>query len=278
MKKHFTDQLGSDIIIEYPPKRIVSLVPSQTELLFDLGLRSEVVGITKFCIHPAELVAGKLKIGGTKKIKFDAIASLAPDLIIGNKEENSREDIEMLAAHFPVWMSDIYTLDDAARTISDIGQLIDRVPEADYLNHLIGAGFRDLQTLALQNSLTVRAAYLIWKDPFMVSGQDTFINDIMERNGFINVVKGSRYPVMELREIAALAPDVLFLSSEPYPFREKHVEEFRALLPGVNIFLVDGEMFSWYGSRLVKAVEYFFHFQKKFYGMGPGAVRLGVEN
>lgn len=265
MKKHFTDQLGRNIVIDYPPKRIVSLVPSQTELLFDLGLRSEVVGITKFCIHPADLVAEKLKVGGTKKIKLDAIASLTPDLIIGNKEENSREDIEMLMEHFPVWMSDIYTLDDASRTISDIGQLIDRMPEADYLNHLIAAGFRDLEILALQNSLAVRACYLIWKDPFMVSGQDTFINDIMERNGFINVVKGSRYPVLELSDIAALAPDVLFLSSEPYPFRDKHVEEFRSLLPNVKIFLVDGEMFSWYGSRLVKAVGYFFHFQKMFY-------------
>lgn len=265
MKKHFTDQLGRDIVIEYPPRRIVSLVPSQTELLFDLGLRSEVIGLTRFCSHPSALVSGKMKVGGTKNIKFETIKALAPDLIIGNKEENSREDIEMLAEDFPVWMSDIYTIDDASKMISDIGQLVDRVPEANYLNHLIGAGFRDLQTLALQNSVAVRAAYLIWKDPFMFAGHGTFINDILERNGFINVVKESRYPVVEPRELVALAPEVILLSSEPYPFREKHVEEFRAWLPGVNILLVDGEMFSWYGSRLVKAVEYFFHFQKRFY-------------
>jgi ABC-type Fe3+-hydroxamate transport system substrate-binding protein len=265
MKKHFTDHLGRDIAVEYPPKRIISVVPSQTELLFDLGLNSEIIGITKFCIHPADRVPNRTKIGGTKKIKLDLIESLNPDLIIGNKEENSKEDIEMLMARYPVWMSDIYRLEDACKTISDIGQLVDRVPEASYLNHLIDAGFRDLQTLALQNGIKVSAAYLIWKDPFMAAGQNTFINDIMEKNGFRNVVKDNRYPMMEPSEIAALAPDVVFLSSEPYPFREKHVEELGKLLPGVKIVLVDGEMFSWYGSRLVKAVEYFFHFQKNFY-------------
>jgi ABC-type Fe3+-hydroxamate transport system substrate-binding protein len=265
MKKYLTDHLGRAIAVDFPPKRIISLVPSQTELLFDLGLRSEIVGVTKFCNHPADLVSGKTKVGGTKKVKFDVIESLEPNLILGNKEENSKEDIEMLEERYPVWMSDIYTLEDASKTISDIGSLVDRTPEASYLNHLIHDGFRDLQVLAVQNDIKIRAAYLIWKDPFMVAGQNTFINDLMMRNGFANVVKDSRYPVVELAEIAALAPDVLFLSSEPYPFREKHLDEFRALLPNIKIVLVDGEMFSWYGSRLVKAVEYFFHFQKNFY-------------
>lgn len=140
MQKSFTDQLANHITISYPPQRIVSLVPSQTELLFDLGLDEEIVGLTKFCIHPIEKFAAKAKIGGTKKLLIEKIRDLKPDLIIGNKEENSRADIELLQQEFPVWMSDIYNLEDAMQTITDIGNLVDRQPEATYLNHLINAG------------------------------------------------------------------------------------------------------------------------------------------
>ncbi|RZL05354.1 MAG: cobalamin-binding protein, partial [Pedobacter sp.] len=187
MQRRFTDQLGNVITISYPPKRIISLVPSQTELLFELGLDKEIVGLTKFCIHPIEKFAERTKIGGTKKLNIEKIRSLEPDLIIGNKEENQQEQIEVLMQEFPVWMSDIYTLDDAKKTITEIGELVDRSPEASYLNHLITAGFNDLHTLALQNGLNKKAAYLIWKDPYMLAGKDTFINDIMRLNGLVNI-------------------------------------------------------------------------------------------
>ena len=263
MQRTVTDQLSREVTFNYPPKRIVSLVPSQTELLFDLGLDAEVVGLTKFCVHPIDKFARCVKVGGTKKLNIDLIKDLKPDLIIGNKEENSRHDIEELSVLFPVWMSDIYNLEDAKRTILQIGELVDRQPEASYLIHLISAGFSDLQTLALERGIDKKVAYLIWKKPYMAAGINTFINDMLALNGMTNVVKSTRYPEMDLNELLLLNPDLVFLSSEPYPFSDDHVQEIQALLPDTKVMLVDGEMFSWYGSRLVKAVQYFFEFQKQ---------------
>lgn len=261
MQKIFTDQLGKEVTINYPPKRVISVVPSQTELLFELGLNAEVIGITKFCVHPASQFKAKTKVGGTKKLNIELIRSLQPDLIIGNKEENTKEDIELLSAEFPVWMSDIYNLEDAMKTITQIAELVDRQPEAAYLNHLINAGFTDLQTLALQMGIDQKVAYVIWKDPYMLAGKDTFINDILMKIGLTNVTRESRYPEIAMEELAALKPDLVFLSSEPYPFGEKHIAELQSAVPGAKIMLVDGEMFSWYGSRLVKAVQYMFQLQ-----------------
>ncbi|NQX53690.1 ABC transporter substrate-binding protein [Pedobacter panaciterrae] len=265
MQRSFTDQLNREILINYPPKRIVSLVPSQTELLFELGLDQEIIGLTKFCIHPIEKFAERTKIGGTKKLNIQLIRDLNPDLIIGNKEENEQSQIEELMEDYPVWMSDIYTLEDAKKSIAQIGELVDRQPEASYLNHLISAGFNDLQTLAVQNGINKKVAYLIWKKPYMLAGRDTFIDNILALNGLSNVIKEKRYPEIKLNELAKLKPDLIFLSSEPYPFKEAHLEEIRAVVPEAKVMLVDGEMFSWYGSRLVKAVQYLFQLQKQLY-------------
>ncbi|KLT67378.1 helical backbone metal receptor [Pedobacter sp. BMA] len=265
MQKSFTDQLGNEITINFPPQRIISVVPSQTELLFELGLDQEIIGLTKFCIHPIEKFAGRTKVGGTKKLNIDLIRAMKPDLIIGNKEENTQSDIEELARDFPVWMSDIFTVEDAMKTISQIGGLVDREPEAAYLNHLISAGFNDLKTLALQHNINKRVAYLIWRKPFMAAGYNTFINDVLLTNGMTNVIRQDRYPEITMEQLKATNCELVLLSSEPYPFREKHIEEIQAALPDTRIMLVDGEMFSWYGSRLVKAVQYFFEFQKELY-------------
>jgi ABC-type Fe3+-hydroxamate transport system substrate-binding protein len=264
MKRSFTDQLGREIQINFPPKRIISLVPSQTELLFDLGLDAEIVGVTKFCIHPKAKVKSKTKVGGTKTLDLELIRHLKPDLIIGNKEENIKADIELLMDEFPVWMSDVNTLDEAKDMIVQVGELLDRAPEAAYLNHLIQSGFTDLQQLALENTKLKKVAYLVWKDPYMYVGRDTFINSILNVAGFRNVVQTPRYPELSFTELSRLTPDVLFLSSEPYPFKEKHISEIKLLFPNVDVALVDGEMFSWYGSRLVRSVEYLFHLQKAF--------------
>lgn len=261
MQKTFTDQLGNQITINYPPKRIVSLVPSQTELLFDLGLNEEIIGITKFCIHPIEKFATCTKVGGTKKLKIDQIRALAPDLIIGNKEENTQSEIELLMSEFPIWMSDISHLEDAMQTITQIGELVDRAPEASYLNHLILAGFNDLQVLAVEKNIQQSVAYLIWKNPYLFAGTNTFIDDVLRKIGLQNVIKQSRYPELNLDQLVVLNPQLVFLSSEPYPFATKHIEEIQSVLPNAKVMLVDGEMFSWYGSRLVKAVNYLFHLQ-----------------
>jgi ABC-type Fe3+-hydroxamate transport system substrate-binding protein len=265
MQKSFTDQMGRELTINFPPKRIISIVPSQTELLFDLGLDQEIIGLTKFCIHPIEKFAERTKVGGTKKLNIDLIKDLKPDLIIGNKEENTQSDIEELEAYFPVWMSDIFTLDDAMKTIGQVGALVDREPEASYLNHLISAGFNDLKTLALQHHIDKKVAYLIWRKPYMAAGKNTFIDDILLINGMTNVIKQDRYPTITLEQLKTLNCELILLSSEPYPFGEKHIEEIQLAIPDTKIMLVDGEMFSWYGSRLVKAVQYFFEFQKELY-------------
>jgi len=265
MQKTFTDQMGREIDVDFPPKRIISIVPSQTELLFDLGLDQEIIGLTKFCIHPIEKFAARTKVGGTKKLNIDLIKDLKPDLIIGNKEENTQRDIEELAEYFPVWMSDIFTLDDAMKTIAEIGALVDRKPEASYLNHLISAGFNDLKTLALQHHIDKKVAYLIWRKPYMAAGKNTFIDDILLINGMTNIINDERYPAVTLEQLKTTNCELILLSSEPYPFGDKHIEEIQSAIPDVKIMLVDGEMFSWYGSRLVKAVQYFFEFQKQLY-------------
>jgi ABC-type Fe3+-hydroxamate transport system substrate-binding protein len=247
----FKDQLHQTIFLPNPPKRIVSLVPSQTELLVDLGLVDRIVGVTKFCIHPKGLKKEKTVIGGTKNFHIDRIDSLQPDLIIGNKEENYQEGIEKLAEKFQVWMSDIFTLEDAYRMILSIGELTDTVPKA---NQIISQIKNELEK---EFRFKGSAIYLIWKDPLIAVGSNTFIDSMIKKAGFQNLLDRARYPEIDLEEIVHLNPDYLLLSSEPYPFKEKHISFFQEKLPNAKIRMVDGEMFSWYGSRLIYAGEYF---------------------
>lgn len=256
----YTDQLSRTVDIPATPKRIISFVPSQTELLSDLGLDVEVVGITKFCIHPGKWFQEKERIGGTKNINIKKINALKPDLIIANKEENIKEQIEELAKQFSVWVSDVNNLADAYRMIESIGDITGRKKEAHELHAKIAASFAQLQT----PHAGLQTAYLIWKDPYTTVGGDTFIHHMLQQAGFENVfATKQRYPEVTIDELRTSDCDLLFLSSEPYPFRSKHLDEMKNLLPGIKIFLVDGEMFSWYGSRLLKAPAYFRDLQKQ---------------
>ena len=248
----FKDQIGHTLRLKHPPKRIISLVPSQSEFLWDLGLRKKLVGITKFCIHPHTWFTSKPHIGGTKQFNPDVVNSLAPDLIIGNKEENYREGIEILQRYFPVWMSDIYDLAGALAMIRAIGQLTDTDTRASQLAGDIEAAFAALRRHDRRSVL-----YLIWRKPWMAVGRNTFIDSQLRYLGFDNCVTGSRYPELAVEEVRRLSPDLIFLSSEPYPFREKHMAELQDLCPASKVMLVDGEMFSWYGSRLLQAPAYF---------------------
>jgi ABC-type Fe3+-hydroxamate transport system substrate-binding protein len=256
----FTDQTGRTISINTIPQRIVSLVPSQTELLADLGLDQEVVGITKFCVHPASWYRSKTRVGGTKQLKMDAIHSLQPDLIIANKEENVKEQVEELAEHYPVWISDVHDLDSAYQMMEGVGNMTGKTAQAKQIIATIQASFAELKP----PNHRIRACYLIWKDPYMTVGGDTFIQCMMEKAGFENVFSGkTRYPELEMKELLFANCRLLILSSEPYPFQHKHIDEIQALLPGIKIILVDGEMFSWYGSRLQKAPSYFEEIQRQ---------------
>lgn len=252
----FTDQLSRTIELpEWPPKKIISIVPSQTELLYDLGLGDEVVGITKFCVHPEKWFREKKRIGGTKQLNIAAIRALNPDLIIANKEENLQEQVEHLEKEFPVWISDIKNLEQACQMIRNIGELVGKVRGAEEMVRDITEKF-SRPNFTRENS-HVRTAYLIWKDPIMTVGGDTFINDMMLRAGLKNVFGNSnRYPTTSIEELNSLNCELLLLSSEPFPFKEIHVREMQEKLPGTNVLLVDGEMFSWYGSRLLSTPSY----------------------
>jgi ABC-type Fe3+-hydroxamate transport system substrate-binding protein len=254
MIRIITDMLGRDVELRFPPKRIVSVVPSQTELLHYLGLEDEVVGITKFCVHPDSWFRNKTRIGGTKKLNIEKIRELQPDLIIANKEENEREQIEELAKEFPVWISDIQNIPQALQMIQVTGQLTDKEAKANELVDEIVMGFTNLQKATTPK----RVAYFIWYNPWMSVGGDTFISNIIQTIGWHNVLQHeSRYPEVNLEQLKELNPELVLLSSEPFPFKEKHMDEIKAILPDAEVKLVDGEMFSWYGSRMKEAVGYF---------------------
>lgn len=235
------------------PKRIVSLVPSQTELLYDLGLGDRVVGITKFCIHPRKWLSEKTIVGGTKQYHFDRIEGLQPDLIIGNKEENEQAGIEKLAEQYPVWMSDISTLEDAFEMITGIGQLVNKEGLSTEIVRNVRNSFNELKGY---NNKT-KTLYLIWKKPYMAAAKGTFIDEMMSIAGFENCILNVRYPELSEEDIKELNPHTILLSSEPYPFKDKHIEELKQIVPEAEIRLVDGELFSWYGSRLQKSATYF---------------------
>jgi ABC-type Fe3+-hydroxamate transport system substrate-binding protein len=228
-------------------------VPSQTELLFYLGLDMEVIGITKFCIHPESKFKTLTKVGGTKQLNIDQIKALQPDLIIANKEENERSQVEELMSICPVWISDIHNLDEALHMIRSVGAITDHETAAKTLGDDIASRFSKL----ILPALNLRVAYFIWRKPYMAAGSGTFIDSMLQKCGLINAFEMGRYPEISVDELMKVKPDVIFLSSEPYPFRQKHIDEFKEILPQARVVLVDGEMFSWYGSRLLYAPAYF---------------------
>lgn len=255
----FLDQLNREVNIPQIPQRIISLVPSQTELLHDLGLEDSVVGITKFCIHPREWFKVKPRIGGTKDFKADIIKSLNPDLIIANKEENTKEGLEKLEDICPIWVSDVKNVDEALGMIRGIGLVLDKIDEAEEMVSQIQAKKEKespVQTLK-------KCCYLIWKNPYMTVGGDTFINNLLPYAGFENVYRDlKRYPSISSDDLLKNDAKYILLSSEPYPFKEKHRIELEKTT-GKKVILVDGEMFSWYGSRLLKSWEYFATLKKE---------------
>jgi ABC-type Fe3+-hydroxamate transport system substrate-binding protein len=253
MSMYVQHQAGKLLLPPSHPLRIVSLVPSVTELLFDLGLNNEVVGITKFCVHPQKWFRSKTRVGGTKAVSLEKVIALQPNLILANKEENVKEQVNELAKYFPVYVSDIVTVGDAFEMMKDTGVLTATEVRAHELVQKIDSSF---QQLNFQEH--AKALYLIWQKPYMSIGGDTFINRMLQKAGLSNVLAHTnRYPEVTVEEIKALQPDVLLLSSEPFPFKQKHIDELKELTGIEKIVLVDGEIFSWYGSRMQHAAAYF---------------------
>lgn len=240
------------------PKSIVSLVPSLTELLFDLGLGDRLTGRTRFCIHPEEKVESVPIVGGTKNPRLDKIIEIQPDLVIANREENRKEDVEELAGLLDVMVTDIHTIEDALLTIYDIGKRCGAKNKADALIENIRAEMNQVPNEPLQS-----VAYFIWREPWMTIGRDTYIHSVLSHWKFENVFGDQkRYPKTTLNELRKKAPDLILLSSEPYPFKEKHREEVEAVCPDSRVLMVDGEWFSWYGTRMLPAFRRLNSFRK----------------
>ncbi|WP_417799321.1 ABC transporter substrate-binding protein [Tenacibaculum sp.] len=243
--------------IEKKYKRIVSLVPSQTELLVDLGLEDCIVGLTKFCIHPKHLLKTKTIVGGTKNIKIDRIKSLQPDIILCNKEENTKEIVAACQQIAFTHVSDIFTLSDSLELISLYGSFFDKQVEAKKMIDELTSKISDFKRF-ITNQNYKKVAYFIWRDPWMVAANNTFINHLLELNKFVNVYADEkRYPEVNIKELQNKKPAFILLSSEPFPFKEKHSTEIKKHIKDASPILVDGEYFSWYGSRLLKAFDYF---------------------
>jgi len=251
----FQDQLQRKIKFKKTPQRIISLVPSQTELLVDLGLEDKIVGITKFCVHPGRLKDEKEIVGGTKSVHLEKIKSVQPDIILCNKEENTKEMVVELEKVAPVHVSDIQNLEESYQLIQQYGELFNAVAKASRLTSSIQDERQKFQKSILNKSVK-KVAYFIWRNPYMVAGGLTFINYLLQENKFQNVFEEiSRYPEVELENLPEL--DYILLSSEPFPFSERHSKDFEKYVPKEKIKYVDGEYFSWYGSRLEKAFSYF---------------------
>ncbi|KXN98746.1 iron ABC transporter [Aequorivita aquimaris] len=251
----FVDQLNRTVTFTHTPSRIISLVPSQTELLVALGLRKNIVGVTKFCVHPKDLRKEKTIVGGTKQVDFEKIKSLKPDIIICNKEENSEEIVLQLENVAPVWVSDITTISESIEMILQLGKIFEvdgRALEITANIKLKLEGFKEY----VRDFPSKKVLYLIWKNPYMAVGKNTFIDELLQINNFENIIikKNSRYPEVSIELIKTA--ELVLLSTEPYPFKKVDANVLAEELNS-EVKLVDGEFFSWYGSRLIKAFEYF---------------------
>ncbi len=250
----YKDQIGQIIELQNVPERIISLVPSQTELLVDLGLETNIIGVSKFCVHPESIREKASVVGGTKKVNVKRIQSLNPDFILCNKEENTKEMVDELQKIAPVWVTDIYTVEDCFEMIDTLGKVFQVTEKADVLITEIQQKRKDfLKSIA--HIPHKKVLYLIWKNPYMAAGKMTFIDEMLSLNKFDNILNpNSRYPEVSIQEMENC--DLILLSTEPYPFKQSDVETLSKEL-NKPVKLVDGEYFSWYGSRLATAFAYF---------------------
>tara|TARA_R100000935_G_C2826331_1_gene162517 strand:- start:977 stop:1774 length:798 start_codon:yes stop_codon:yes gene_type:complete len=256
----FTDQIGRGISISKPIKRIVSLVPSITELVVFLGLEEKLVGITKFCVHPSNLKTSKTIVGGTKKVHLDKIRDLKPDIILCNKEENTLQMVLELEKIAPVHVSNVISFHDSQALIQSYGDIFDCDIAAERLNLDLKEKYEGFKFNISKTKLKV--AYFIWREPWMVVGADTFINSMLELNGWENsfTIFNGRYPEINMNNLNEIDLDLILLSSEPFPFKQKHIKELRNYTKA-RVEIVEGEFFSWYGSRSLIAFDYFKQFQ-----------------
>ncbi len=256
------DDLSRAVRIGQPARRIVCLVPSITETLFALGAGEHVVGITDYCIHPENQVCDKLKVGGTKNFFVDKIIDLEPDLVIANAEENRKHQVEKLEeAGLTVFITFPKSVDGCVKMIADMAALCGRETEAQ----IILSSIREARATALRRAPDppYRVLCPIWKAPYMTINHDTFVDSVIRNSGGRNVYEDStdRYPEFTLSEAAARQPDFILLPTEPYHFTEADKAEFYEMgtstpaIRDMSIHIIEGELLSWYGPRLSRALQ-----------------------
>lgn len=260
----YTDSLNRAIDLPKTPKRIVCLVPSLTELLHDMGLERQIVGITKFCVHPVNYLSTKTLVGGTKKVKFQVIRDLQPDFILCSKEENTEEIVLELERMAPVYVSDVNSFDDAIDLIKELGLILNKRTQSEHIVDKIKFRLKAFQK-NIKDSPIIKVAYFIWANPWMVAGNNTFINDMLRICRFENIYASKeRYPEISIDNMPLREKrDVLLFSSEPYDFSDEEVYEVLQENGKILTVFVDGQYFSWYGSRLIKAFEHFKQIREK---------------
>ncbi len=262
--REMTDALGRVLRVAAPPLRIVSLVPSQTELLFELGCGDRVVAVSDYCIEPAAALQGKARIGGQKDPNLSALLALHPDLVVANKEENRRSDVERLAAEgIPTFVTDVRSIEAALQLPATLGVLCGaEIAEIERMLARLTEGVSAARSWAAQRGTAVRVLSLVWRDPFIVAGPDTYMSAVLATLGAQNAAADlqqsagpeRRYPKLSLAELRALHPDRLLLPTEPYPFTESERAALEAEL-GIPTRRIDGSIACWYGPRTARIVE-----------------------
>ena len=246
-----TDDIKRTVNFLSPPATIVSLCPSVTETLCDLGLSEKIIGITDYCIHPKDIVKNINKVGGTKTVSITKVKTLKPEIIFAVKEENSKKTIKILSEIFPCYVFDINSFSDALKMINTLGEIFSKTKNATSLSENIVKAFSKIQVTKQH----VDYLYFVWKNPWMVAGNNTYIESLLSKFYLKNIINKSKYPKIELKNISS-DPQIIFLPSEPYKFSKTDKMELQKVFPKSKILLVNGEMFSWYGSRMVKAAVY----------------------
>lgn len=252
-----TDALGRVLRVPRTPLRIVSLVPSQTELLFALGCGARTVAVSDYCIHPEEGVAALPRVGGQKDPDLAVLRALAPDLVVGNKEENLRRDVERLdAAGIPVYVTDVRTLAQALALPGELGALCAAPPDrTGAVAAAMAAGVAAARAGAAARGRRLRAIAAVWREPWIVAGPDTYMHAVLDALGIDNAAaaldRTQRYPKVRAEQIRALAPEFILLPSEPYPFTPAHLAPVEAEL-GIPARLCDGTIACWYGPRTAR--------------------------
>ena len=258
----FLDATGESLTLAGPPRRIVSLIPSVTELLFALGAGAAVAGCTVYCTEPADGVATKTRVGGEKNPKLEVIRDLGADLVVANIEENLREHVLTLRSWgIPVYVIYPHTVAEGIRLVRDLGAVIGRPDEGREMEAALLAALGDARR-RLTGRAVPRVFYPIWRRPWMSISRDTYAHDMLTVCGGDNVFAESaaRYPEVTLPDVARAAPDVILLPDEPYRFRRAHLRDFDALpdTPAVSercVHLIDGKLATWYGPRIAEALR-----------------------